>query len=72
MSFCWLVFFPAVLDVVTHRSSQFERTRPVTAIKLRKNAIKNNAFSVVFENLTMFGQTTFCVVDCGVFALGKD
>jgi hypothetical protein len=40
--------------------------------KLRKTAIKNNAFSRVSENSITFGQMTFCVVDYGVFALGRD
>jgi hypothetical protein len=44
----------------------------VTAIKLRKNVIKNNAFSGVAESSITFGQMIFCVVDCGVFALNKD
>jgi len=46
--------------------------RRVTAIKLRKNAIKNNAFSGVFDNSMTLWQTTFCVGVYGVFLLNRD
>jgi len=47
-------------------------TQRVTAIKLRKNAIKNNAFSGVFDNSMTLWQTTFCVGVYGVFLLNRD
>jgi hypothetical protein len=39
----------------------------VTAIKLRKKLIKNNAFSAVYGNLVNASQMTFCEVGCDVF-----
>jgi predicted helicase len=65
--------FVCVLDdtKIRARKKLFLTATP-TAIKLRKNAIKNNAFSRVFENSITFGQTTFCMVDCGVVGLSKD
>jgi hypothetical protein len=47
-------------------------TRRVTAIKLRKNAIKNDAFSGVFDNSITLWQTTFCVGVYDVFLLNRD